>query len=96
MRAISAALGSVLVAGLALTGCSSTDEQTPQAQSDSAITIDNCGTEVTVQGPVQRATTLEQGATDTLLLLGAKDQIAGYGHQKDLPPAGFSLSLIHI
>ncbi|MCQ4614529.1 ABC transporter substrate-binding protein [Corynebacterium pseudogenitalium] len=91
MRAISAALGSVLVAGLALTGCSSADEQTPQAQSDSAITIDNCGTEVTVQGPVQRATTLEQGATDTLLLLGAKDQIAGYGHQKDLPPAGFSL-----
>lgn len=91
MRAISAALGSVLVAGLALTGCSSTDEQAPQAQSDSAITIDNCGTEVTVQGPVQRATTLEQGATDTLLLLGAKDQIAGYGHQKDLPPAGFSL-----
>lgn len=34
---------------------------------------------------------MEQGSTETLLFLGAKDPIAGYSHQKDSPPEGFTL-----
>lgn len=80
---------------LAACGNGSSDQAAPTTQDSAstthAVTIDNCGFETTVQAPVQRATTMEQGSTDTLLLLGAKDQIAGYSHQKDAPPAGYSL-----
>lgn len=84
----------ILTTGLILSSCSTGDAEDTTANSEndsSAITLDNCGFELTAHTPVERATTLEQGATDTLLLLGAKDQMVGYGHQKDAPPEGYDL-----
>ncbi|EPD71037.1 hypothetical protein HMPREF1219_00333 [Corynebacterium pyruviciproducens ATCC BAA-1742] len=77
-----------------LSACGTNSSDQAQSETSSAaetLSVDNCGFTVTAHVPVQRATTMEQGATDTLLLLGAKDQIAGYGHQKDAPPAGYSI-----
>lgn len=90
MHRNSISFAAVLLAPLIATSCSSPEPQTSTSSANTHI-IDNCGYKVSVNVPVQRATTLEQGATDTLLLLGAKDQIAGYGHQKDAPPKDFDL-----
>lgn len=88
-----------LAAALLLTGCAdtantndTTESTGPNAASTSAAaegTIDNCGVQISVEPPVERAVALEQGASDTLLMLGAGDQIAGVGHQKDNPPDGY-------
>lgn len=43
----------------------------------------NCGLELTLEQPVQRAVTLEQGATETLLALGAQDLMVGTSHRKE-------------
>lgn len=80
-------LAAVVAMCCVVAGCS----KPADTSSEVGLTIDNCGFDVTIPSPPQRATTMEQGATDTLLLLGAKDRIAGYGHQKDAPPAGYDL-----
>lgn len=83
-----------LVTALALTGCSGSDSSNStsgtaadstaaSSNSAAAISVDNCGFTVELDGPAQRAVTMEQGATETLLSLGARDQIAGVGHTKD-------------
>ena len=82
-----------LAAAVLLAGCANTaDTADTTADTDTtapATTIDNCGIEISVEPPVERAVALEQGSSDTLLMLGAGDQIAGVGHQKDNPPDGY-------
>jgi len=71
-----------------LMSCSPADEQDeaqPERQG-ATVHLNNCGVAYDVATPVNRAVTTEQGATDTLLLMGAAGQIAGTGHQKDAPP----------
>ncbi|WP_257182684.1 ABC transporter substrate-binding protein [Corynebacterium cystitidis] len=75
--------------GASGSGESSASDSGSSASDFEPVTIDNCGTEFTIEQAPQRATTLEQGATDTLLMLGAADQIAGHSHYKSHPPAGY-------
>lgn len=91
MHRLLATLALLSASSLALSACTSDNPEITPEDYSSPISVDNCGFEIHLQPPIQRATTLEQGATDTLLLLGAKNQMAGYGHQKDAPPAGYSL-----
>lgn len=81
-----------LAAVIALTGCASVTTDTAgtvQTTEARGLEIDNCGILLDAEQPVERAVALEQGASDTLLMLGAAEQIAGVGHQKDNPPEGF-------
>lgn len=86
------ALPALAALTLLLSGCSPVDAPgpttTPESTEPAVRTLDNCGVRVPVGEPVERAVALEQGASDTLLMLGAGDQIAGVGHQKDNPPEG--------
>lgn len=88
---------------LTVTGCTATTETNTATDAaapasgvadTSAGVIDNCGYEIASDIPVTRAVALEQGASDTLLMLGAGDQIAGVGHQKDNPPDGYEVPTI--
>lgn len=47
------------------------------------MSVKNCGIELRLDHPVKRAVTLEQGATETLLALGAKDLMVGTSHRKE-------------
>ncbi|UPW06914.1 ABC transporter substrate-binding protein (plasmid) [Rhodococcus pyridinivorans] len=69
---------------LMLTGCSTTDTPAPKNSVASAtdgtsypMTLTNCGVEVTVPAPPQRAVALNQGAAEILLSLGLADRMIG-------------------
>ncbi|PFG27881.1 ABC transporter permease [Corynebacterium renale] len=89
MKRTLALVATGLAAALALTGCSSsdttanTDTTAASSANKETIAVENCGFTVEIQGPAQRVVTTEQGATETVLALGAKDQLAGVGHTKD-------------
>lgn len=73
------------VAGLSLllTACGGgAQNNSDQAKGEDAFEIKNCGETLHFDKPAERAVTVEQGATDTVLSLGQGDKIAGYGHQK--------------
>lgn len=73
-----------VAAALLLTGCA-TDVTTTSSQSDMSptgsdnypLTISNCGREVVVDAPPQRAVSLNQGSTEILLSLGLADRMVG-------------------
>jgi iron complex transport system substrate-binding protein len=74
----------VLTAALVLSSCSQNVEDTqdpasPQADGTSAypLTISNCGRDVVVDAPPQRAISLNQGSTEILLSLGLADRMVG-------------------
>ena len=75
-----------LISALALAGCAGgetdTTTSTDTSAEASAKQIDNCGVMIDAAPTVERAVALEQGSSDTLLLLGAADQ-------KDNPPEGY-------
>ncbi|NLE82259.1 MAG: ABC transporter substrate-binding protein [Rhodococcus sp.] len=73
--------GMVLAAALA--GCSVTEHDAAAADAD--VTIENCGHDIHVDGPPERAVTLEQNATEILVALGVGDRMAGQGYQVDEP-----------
>lgn len=50
------------------------------------LTLENCGTEVTVEHAPQRAATLNQAAAEILIHLGVADRIVGTGYQIDQVP----------
>ncbi|GAA1088262.1 ABC transporter substrate-binding protein [Nocardiopsis composta] len=50
------------------------------------VTIDNCGREVVVDAPPERAVSLDQGSTEILLSLGLADRIAGTAKWTDPLP----------
>ncbi|OZC65446.1 ABC transporter substrate-binding protein [Rhodococcus sp. 06-470-2] len=77
MRTTLAVLGAVSF--LVLAGCSSTattDAATPTT-GNYPLTIDNCGRDVVVDAPPQRAVSLNQGSTEILLSLGLSDRMVG-------------------
>lgn len=74
----------VLAAALVLSSCSqnSVDAQDSQADvqggdSSYPLTISNCGQDVVVDAPPQRAVSLNQGSTEILLSLGLADRMVG-------------------
>jgi len=75
----------VLLAALALgalTACSSpapgtTPEPSATPAGFAAVTLDNCGTEVSVDAPPERVVTIKSTATEMLLALGLQDAIVG-------------------
>ncbi|MBM9464987.1 ABC transporter substrate-binding protein [Aeromicrobium sp. YIM 150415] len=72
-------LSLALVGSLALTACSgSTEDSDATATADGyPVTLENCGREVTVEAPPERAVSLNQGSTEILLSLGLADRMAG-------------------
>lgn len=78
---VSAAL-SATVASL-LTGCGAAEGSAPAGEGKSApakgfpVTVDNCGTRVTVEKPPERAVTIHQHPAEVMLALGLKNRMAG-------------------
>ena len=77
MRTTLAVLGAVSV--LAVAGCSSPPPTAAVSvtNADYPLTIENCGREVTVDAPPQRAVSLNQSSTEILLSLGLADRMVG-------------------
>ncbi|GEE03845.1 ABC transporter substrate-binding protein [Gordonia spumicola] len=74
-------VGATLVAATALlSGCSSTNGDDPAS---GAISVENCGRTVTLAAPAKAAITLNQGATETALSIGAGDQMIGTAYLDD-------------
>lgn len=70
------------VAVLALAACSaqSTPQAAPSTTTSAAfapITLDNCGTEVTITAPPTKVVTIKSTATEMLLALGLQDVLVG-------------------
>lgn len=69
-----------LVGALAMSACSSSSEDdtdTAGSAEGYPVTLDNCGREVTVEAPPERAVSLNQGSTEILLSLGLADRMVG-------------------
>ncbi|WP_024794796.1 ABC transporter substrate-binding protein [Tomitella biformata] len=73
---------------LALAGCSSSPDSSAAGSSNAAntaetasghypLTIENCGKQITIDAPPQRAVSLNQGSTEILLSLGLADRMVG-------------------
>ena len=72
---------------LALAGCSGA--AAPASNSAAAshggfpLTIENCGTAVTIERPPQRAVSLNQSATEIMIALGLEGRMAGTSYETD-------------
>lgn len=62
-----------------LTGCGSNDDAAPGG----AISLQNCGQTVTLDAPATRAITVNQGATESALALGAGGDLVGTAYLDD-------------
>lgn len=74
------ALASLGATGLLLTACSTPAETTTSAEDSTStypISLDNCGTEVTIPQPIESAVSLDQGMTEIMLSLELQDRMAG-------------------
>nr|WP_170949277.1 ABC transporter substrate-binding protein [Rhodococcus sp. 06-621-2] len=69
----------VLSAALVLSACSSgsESESVQESSGNFPLTIENCGQEVVIDAPPQRAVSLNQGSTEILLSLGLADRMVG-------------------
>ena len=80
-RGTSRPLTVLLASSLLLTACTSPDGTGAGPSEAGAAgyprTVQNCGHEVTVEAPPERAVSLDQGSTEILLSLGLEDRIAG-------------------
>jgi iron complex transport system substrate-binding protein len=81
MRSIRPVLALAVVA-LAMTGCStpSTPQAAPPGTASATfapVTLDNCGTEVTIDAPPTKVVTIKSTATEMLLALGLQDVMIG-------------------
>lgn len=86
-----AALATVMVAGLALAGCSRGEATESSGAVESfaePVTITNCDRETTYDAPPQRIITMNDHVTETLIQMGAGDRIVGmgYGESDDVLP----------
>lgn len=70
-----------------LAGCGSAPVKAES--STGATTIENCGVSMTYPKSPKRAVTMDQGATETLLALGAHGQMAGASNIKTKVPAKY-------
>jgi iron complex transport system substrate-binding protein len=74
-------LAGLTVLVLGLTGCA--DPSAPPAEPDAkAVTVTNCGQELSFQTPPERVVTLDQSSTETMLALGLADRMAGTANLK--------------
>ncbi|SEF08383.1 putative F420-0 ABC transporter substrate-binding protein [Jiangella alba] len=82
-RTFRAALVGVAAGAVALTGCSADDDEpaetaaTGQAGEFTPVTVDNCGTEVSIDSPPERVVTIKSTATEMMLALGLADRLVG-------------------
>lgn len=89
-----------VVAVLALAGCATQSTAVSPADSPpaaSTVTVDNCGTVVTLDAAPKRVVTIKSTSTEMLLALGLGDRIVGTAFQDgplpaDLQQAGASLT----
>ena len=96
----------VMLTAALLTACASgsSDDQTPATTASTAaagypVTVDNCGTEVTLEGPPQRIVTIKSSTTELALALGVGDRIVGAAfldgpYPADLADAGAQVPVI--
>ncbi|WP_426738115.1 ABC transporter substrate-binding protein [Plantibacter sp. 2H11-2] len=80
--AISLVLAAALAVGLSACGASEAVEPEStaaagQGATDYPLTLDNCGTEVTIDAAPQRVVSLDQNSTEILLSLGLEDRMVG-------------------
>lgn len=66
---------------LTLSACGSAD--TPSATASPQATVENCGETITLGATPSRAVTLNQGATESALAVGAQGQMAGTAYLDD-------------
>ncbi len=66
-----------VVSTIVLSGCTAT----PAPVIDQAVTIDNCGAEVTFDAAPERVITIKSSTTEMLLALGLEDRIVGTAFQ---------------
>jgi iron complex transport system substrate-binding protein len=78
-RALPAAAVTI-AATITLTACGGSSGSDDAAAS---ISLENCGRTVTLDGPAERAVTLNQGATESALSIGAEGQMAGTAYLDD-------------
>jgi iron complex transport system substrate-binding protein len=84
-RPLGVALAIPAAAALLLAGCASTStasqdagsEPTADSSADYPLTIDNCGTEVTIESAPERVVTIKSSTLELLLALGLEDHIVG-------------------
>ncbi|KFF58665.1 iron transporter [Cryobacterium sp. MLB-32] len=97
------AASAVTASALLLGGCASTPA--PAASESSAattgypVTLQNCGTAVTVAAEPQRVVTIKSSTTELMLALGLKDRIVGSAFldgplPANLEAAGFALNVV--
>lgn len=83
MPRITRTLPVVLIAALALSGCSAGAAPSPSPTIDAAapVTVDNCGVSVTFDTAPERVVTIKSSTTELLLALGLGDRIVGTAFQ---------------
>lgn len=84
-------LATLLVAGIALAGCSRGEALEANAAAEpfaEPVSITNCERESTYTAPPQRIISMNDHVTETLIQMGAGDRIVGmgYGEQDDVLP----------
>lgn len=84
-------LSTLLVAGVALAGCSRGEAIESSGGGEAfaePVTITNCEREATFEAPPQRIISMNDHVTETLIQMGAGDRIVGmgYGEQNDVLP----------
>ena len=105
MPRIVARLAALAGVALLLTGCAAaatpaaTPAQTPATNANYPVTIDNCGTSVTVTAAPERIVSIKSSATELLLALGLGDRIVGSAFldgplPESLATAGKNLNVI--
>ena len=86
-------LAAALIPVLALTACApDAPAAAPRASTDpaAAVTVDNCGTEVTFDAAPSRVVTIKSTSTEMLLALGLGDRIVGTAFQDGPLPANLA------
>lgn len=83
LRLPAAAVAALLSASLV--ACSSDDSAARLSNSSeqSRVTVQNCGRDVTVERPIERAIAVNQPAAEMLFALGVQDRMAGYAMSDD-------------
>ncbi|KOV02293.1 iron ABC transporter substrate-binding protein [Streptomyces sp. XY511] len=83
------ALTLVLASTAVAAGCSPTTGRAPQGASAARPDITSCGRQLSFERPPERAVTLDQTSTETLLELGLQDRMAGTANLKTKIPAQY-------
>jgi iron complex transport system substrate-binding protein len=74
-------LAAAAVLAVLLTGCTTAPAPTATPSAAGAVTVSNCGTEVTFDAAPQRVVTIKSTSTEMLLALGLGDRIVGTAFQ---------------